>query len=87
MACRMSLKNLGLDYVDLYLMHSPIGYEYREPEELLPRGLDGKTVMTDVDFLDTWKAMERLVDLGKVHFAEKSYKKNPLRSHEIARCQ
>ena len=63
-ACRRSLKNLGLDYVDLYLIHTPIGYEYREPEELLPKDAEGNLAFSDVDYLDTWKAMEKLVDLG-----------------------
>jgi aldehyde reductase len=65
MACRRSLKNLNLDYVDLYLMHSPIGYEYREPEDLMPLDEKGNVVLTDDDYLETWRAMERLVDLGK----------------------
>lgn len=61
---RKSLENFGLDYVDLYLIHTPIGYEYREPEELLPKDSDGKLAFSDVDYLETWKAMEKLVDLG-----------------------
>lgn len=63
-ACRKSLKNLGLDYVDLYLMHMPTGYEYRETEELTPLNEDGTIAYSDVDYVDTWKAMENLVDLG-----------------------
>lgn len=64
MAMRKSLENFGLDYVDLYLIHTPIGYEHREPEELLPKDKDGNLAFSDVDYLDTWKAMEKLVDLG-----------------------
>jgi len=47
-------------------MHSPMGFEYREPEDLTPKGADGNVVFTDVDYLDTWKSMEKLVDLGLV---------------------
>lgn len=54
MACRKSLENLGLDYIDLYLMHTPIGYEYREPEDLLPKDSEGNLAFSDVDYLDTW---------------------------------
>ncbi|CAK7262573.1 hypothetical protein SEPCBS119000_000028 [Sporothrix epigloea] len=47
-----SLKNLQLDYVDLYLIHWPAAM------------IDGK--QTDaVDYLDTYKAMEALVPKGK----------------------
>jgi aldehyde reductase len=60
------LTNLGLDYIDLYLIHTPIGYEYRENEDLLPKDSEGKLAFSDVDYLDTWKAMEKLVDLGLV---------------------
>lgn len=66
MACRKSLKNLGLDYIDQYLIHTPIGYEYREPEDLFPKDAEGNLCFSDVDYLDTWKAMEPLVDLGLV---------------------
>ena len=48
------------------MIHTPIGYEYREPEDLLPKDKDGNLAFTDVDYLDTWKAMEKLVDLGIV---------------------
>lgn len=65
-ACRKSLENLKLDYIDLYLMHTPIGYKYTENEELLPKDADGNFLFSDVDYLDTWKEMEKLVGLGLV---------------------
>ncbi|XP_070499758.1 aldo-keto reductase 1B-like [Chironomus tepperi] len=65
-ACRKSLENLKLDYIDLYLMHTPIGYKYTENEELLPKDADGNFIFSDVDYLDTWKEMEKLVELGLV---------------------
>lgn len=65
-ACRKSLSNLGLDYVDLYLMRSPMGLEYREPEDMNPKDEAGNLVASDDDFVETWKAMEKLVDLGLV---------------------
>lgn len=80
-ACRRSLANLGLDYIDLYLMHTPIGYEHREPEELMPKDGAGNLVFSDVDYLDTWKAMEKLVDLGLV----KSIGVSNFNSEQIAR--
>lgn len=49
-ACRTTLKNLGLDYVDLYLIHWPMAY--KEDGELFPSGADGKTAYSDVDYID-----------------------------------
>ncbi|XP_053689654.1 aldo-keto reductase family 1 member B1-like isoform X2 [Sabethes cyaneus] len=61
-ACRTTLKNLGLSYVDLYLIHWPMGY--KEGDQLFPTDENGKTAYSDVDFVDTYKAMEKLVELG-----------------------
>lgn len=65
-ACRMSLKNLGLDYVDLYLMHTPMGWKCigDKPEDGNPTDDEGNLLFSDVDFVDTWKAMEDLVEKG-----------------------
>ena len=43
LACETSLQNLGLDYLDLYLIHQPLG-----------------------DIYGAWRAMEELLDEGKV---------------------
>lgn len=37
---------------------------YKEDGELFPTDSDGKTAYSDVDFVDTWKAMEKLAELG-----------------------
>lgn len=63
-ACRKSLKNFGLDYVDLYLMHWPYGYEYEGDNIMFPINASANVNLSDVDYIDTWKAMEKLVDLG-----------------------
>lgn len=49
-----SLIALGLDYVDLYLVHWPIAF--REGHEGRPE--DGTPTTTDVDYIDTWRGME-----------------------------
>jgi len=54
---------LGLDYVDLYLIHWPFGYQ--EGGDPFPVDKDGKTLPSDVDYLDTWKAMEEIYKSGK----------------------
>ncbi|XP_067634454.1 aldo-keto reductase family 1 member B1 [Eurosta solidaginis] len=58
-ACRKSLSNLALEYIDLYLMHFPVGQIYAGDENV-----HGSSKLSDVDYLDTWKAMEKLADLG-----------------------
>ncbi|KAI3417553.1 hypothetical protein GPALN_013273 [Globodera pallida] len=59
------LEQLGLDYLDLCLIHWPIGY--REGGELLPKDESGQKVfLSDVDFLETWRALENAVAMGKV---------------------
>lgn len=58
-----SLSDLGTDYVDLYLMHYPCSFK-RGPE-FEPLGPDGKIITDPTHFLDTWKAMEKLLKTGK----------------------
>lgn len=41
-ACRRSNDNLGLGYIDLYLMHYPNGFVEREPFEFWPLLPDGR---------------------------------------------
>uniref|UniRef100_A0A1A9Z6U4 NADP-dependent oxidoreductase domain-containing protein n=1 Tax=Glossina pallidipes TaxID=7398 RepID=A0A1A9Z6U4_GLOPL len=57
-----TLKDLRLKYLDLYLMHWPMGYQ--EGGDLIPRDACGKVKFSDVDFVDTWQAMEKLVEGG-----------------------
>lgn len=64
-ALKVTLKNLKLEYLDLYLIHWPVAY--KEGDGLFPMGPDGKTfIFSDADYVDTWKAMEKLVEAGLV---------------------
>ncbi|XP_055334890.1 1,5-anhydro-D-fructose reductase-like isoform X2 [Paramacrobiotus metropolitanus] len=54
----ISLKRLSLDYLDLFLIHFPMGY--KEGRSSHPGSY------SDVDYLETWKALEDVVDSGKV---------------------
>ena len=58
-----SLKDLGMDYVDLFLMHWPSAF--KSGSNMFPKDSSGKTETSDVAYLDTWKAMEKLVKTGK----------------------
>jgi diketogulonate reductase-like aldo/keto reductase len=63
-AIRGSLARLKLDYVDLYLIHQPIAFPPQPDGNLVPMGPNGKPLLDHVDILDTWEAMEPLVEKG-----------------------
>jgi alcohol dehydrogenase (NADP+) len=59
-----SLDRLGLKYLDLYLIHTPFAFQPGDEQD--PKDQNGNAVYDhDVTLLDTWKAMESLVDHGK----------------------
>jgi diketogulonate reductase-like aldo/keto reductase len=63
-ACEASLKKLQLDYVDLYLIHTPFAFQPGDEQD--PRDASGNVIYDNgVTLLDTWKALEGLVDEGK----------------------
>ncbi|BCS23921.1 aldo/keto reductase [Aspergillus puulaauensis] len=59
-----SLNDLGLEYVDLYLMHWPVAF--KRGSEQFPKTDKGGPDVVDTDYLDTYKAMEKLISTGKV---------------------
>lgn len=61
-ALKETLRLLKLDYVDLYLIHWPFGYV--EGEGNFPQDADGKTKLSDVDYVETWKGMEGVKKAG-----------------------
>ncbi|XP_055003055.1 aldo-keto reductase family 1 member C15-like isoform X2 [Sorex araneus] len=48
-----SLKKLGLDYVDLIILHIPI--PVKPGEDLLPMDASGKVILDTVDLCQTWE--------------------------------
>ena len=63
-AFEASLERLGLKYLDLYLIHTP--FAFRPGDDQDPRDQNGNVLYdNDVTLLDTWEAMESLVDHGK----------------------
>ncbi|KAI8371892.1 NADP-dependent oxidoreductase domain-containing protein [Blakeslea trispora] len=82
--CERSLKNLDVDYIDLYLMHWPLawpfhGYEFEDLK-------DSDTVI-DVPIIDTWREMEKLVKSGKVRSIGVSNFTIPMLEDLLKQCE
>jgi alcohol dehydrogenase (NADP+) len=59
-----SLDRLQLNYLDLYLIHTPFAFQPGDEQD--PRDQNGNIIYDrGVTLLDTWRAMESLVDHGK----------------------
>ncbi|PHH76753.1 hypothetical protein CDD80_1239 [Ophiocordyceps camponoti-rufipedis] len=62
-----SLKSLGLDYVDLYLVHWPVLMNPNGNDEKFPTLPDGsRDIIRDWNHVEAWKQMEALLSTGKV---------------------
>ena len=63
-AFEASLERLGLKYLDLYLIHTPFAFQPGDNQD--PRDQNGNVLYDQgVTLLDTWRALETLVDHGK----------------------
>ena len=63
-AFNASLDRLRLNYLDLYLIHTPFAFQPGDDQD--PRDQNGNVLYDNgVTLLDTWRAMENLVDHGK----------------------
>jgi alcohol dehydrogenase (NADP+) len=59
-----SLERLRLNYLDLYLIHTPFAFQPGDDPD--PRDENGNVIYDrEVTLLDTWRAMESLVDHGR----------------------
>jgi diketogulonate reductase-like aldo/keto reductase len=63
-ACRQTLADLGLEYLDLYLMHWGIAFQSGDN----PKPVDGNghAIIENIPVKETWRAMEKLVELKLV---------------------
>ncbi|CAJ0589321.1 unnamed protein product [Cylicocyclus nassatus] len=62
---KMQLDALQLDYLDLYLVHAPVPFE-KQGDTFAPAFVDGLQVSVTIDHVETWHALEKLYDAGKV---------------------
>ncbi|ETS75563.1 hypothetical protein PFICI_12507 [Pestalotiopsis fici W106-1] len=58
-----TLADLGTDYVDLYLIHWPVAFE--PSDKWFPLDKEGVFSLADIDYVETYAAMEKLLATGK----------------------
>ncbi|CAM5082673.1 unnamed protein product [Eretmochelys imbricata] len=63
-ALKKSLKSLQFDYIDLYIIHTPLSL--KPGDDLCPVDGNGKLIFDNVDLCATWEAMEACKDAGLV---------------------
>ncbi|KAM8973338.1 rho crystallin-like isoform 2-T2 [Pelodytes ibericus] len=63
-ALERSLKDLGLDYMDLFIIHMPV--EFKPGDDIFPKDENEKLIYHNTDIRDTWKALEDCKDAGLV---------------------
>ncbi|CAO1625168.1 unnamed protein product [Jaminaea pallidilutea] len=65
-----TLRDLGTDYLDLYLMHWPVAFRNPKGSELASlKSQDGRPIENHIlsgDLIQTWKSLEAMVKKGKV---------------------
>jgi diketogulonate reductase-like aldo/keto reductase len=64
-ACEQSLADLGLDYLDLYLVHWPLPNHHPPGCDVTARAPDARPYI-HAEYMTTWRQMEGLVDAGLV---------------------
>jgi len=61
---KRTLASLRIASVDLLLVHWPMGLDESDDDELFPKTAEGKFAYSDVDYLETWEAMEEVYAQG-----------------------
>jgi len=64
---KLQLEALQLDYLDLYLIHAPVGFKYVSDTDLFPMSPDKKVLLdTSTNLEEIWKALEVQVASGRI---------------------
>ncbi|CAN2390828.1 aldo-keto reductase family 1, partial [Pristimantis euphronides] len=58
------MKDLQLDYMDLFIIHTPVGF--KPGDDPGPKDENWKPIFHNTDLLATWKALEACKDAGLV---------------------
>jgi alcohol dehydrogenase (NADP+) len=64
-ACKKSLSDLQLDYLDLYLVHWPFPNYHPPGCDVTSRSPDAKPYIHE-NYMSTWQQMEKLIEMGFV---------------------
>ncbi|KAI7849953.1 NADP-dependent oxidoreductase domain-containing protein [Circinella umbellata] len=67
-ACQRSLEDLGFDYIDMYMFHWPMAWEFHgfEHDKIQVKDENNDIKCIDIPIIDTWREMEKLVKDGLV---------------------
>jgi len=65
LSCAKTLKDLQIDYIDLFFVHWPFPNHHAPGVDVDSRASDARPFITD-EFMDCWRQMEKLVDMGLV---------------------
>ncbi|KAI8374111.1 NADP-dependent oxidoreductase domain-containing protein [Radiomyces spectabilis] len=88
-ACEKSLELLQFDYIDQYMMHWPMAWEFRgyEFKDIKVKDENNDIKCIDVPIIDTWKAMEQLVKDGLVRTIGVSNFTIPMLEDLLRKCE
>ncbi|KAL0074032.1 NADP-dependent oxidoreductase domain-containing protein [Phycomyces blakesleeanus] len=88
-ACELSLKYLDFKYLDVYMMHWPMAWEFKgyDFKSIKVRDESNDIKCIDVPVIDTWREMEKLVKDGLVRSIGVSNFTIPMLEDLLSKCE